>query len=136
MALACQSLYDAAKREVGGGSGSESFQTCFINAINCCLDEMSDEADLAVRHTHITAVSNSISTLYTGHWYIVYAGVIYYLIRMGQRPSDPKTAMLVYQDSEKRWDECKGRYLTRIINDLQSDTTASVVKLGYVGTST
>jgi hypothetical protein len=136
MSLSVTGLYDLAKAQVGGGSGSQFFQDCFINAVNCALDEMSDAADLVSRHSHITQTNSSISTLSSSHWYMLYAGVIYYLIRMGQRPTDPKIASMVYQDSFRGWESAKANYITRILNDLQADTTADVVKFGYVGTAT
>jgi hypothetical protein len=136
MSLSTQSLFDTALVEVGGGVGDARFNSAFINACNCALDELSDEADLATRHTHITTVNTSITTLQTGHWYILHAGITFYLIRTGWRPSDPRTAGIVYQDSDKEWDKAKAKYLTRILNELQTDTTADITKLGYVGTDT
>ena len=132
MSLSTQSLYATALREVGGGVGSDTFNDSFINAVNCALDELSDEADLATRITHITAVGSTITSLNTFDWYILYAGVIYFLIRMGNRPSDPKTAMAVYQDSERRWENAKGNYSMRATNALNACSTDDVTKWGHL----
>jgi hypothetical protein len=132
MALNTQSLFDTALREVGGGSGSDTFNKAFINAVNCSLNELSDNTDLTVRHANITSVGVNIATLNVADWYILYAGVIYNLIRMGQRPSDPKLSLLVYQDSDKRWQEGKGNYQTRLLNAYQADPDNHVTKLGSV----
>ena len=136
MALNTQSLFDTALREVGGGSGSATFNSAFINAVNCALNELSDDADLAVRHINVTSVNANITTMSQADWYILYAGVIYYLIRMGQRPSDPKTSLIVYQDSDKRWNDGKAYYQTRILNNLQADPANDITKLGSVYVST
>lgn len=132
MALNTQSLFDTALREVGGGSGSDTFNKAFVNAVNCSLNELSDNTDLTARHANVSAVGANVTTLNVADWYILYAGVIYNLIRMGQRPSDPKLAMLVYQDSDKRWQEGKANYQTRLLNAYQSTPGNNVTKLGSV----
>ncbi len=132
MALNTQSLFDTALREVGGGSGSDTFNKAFINAVNCSLNELSDDTDLTTRHVNISSTAANITTLDVADWYILYSGVIYWLVRMGQRPSDPKMGMLVYQDSDKRWTEGKANYQTRLLNIRQRDPDNDIAKLGSV----
>lgn len=136
MSLSTQSLYSPALAQVGGGVGNDKFNQDFINAVNAALDELSDECDEATRHTHISTVNTSITTLAAKDWYILYAGVVFYLMRFGQRPSDPKIAMIVYQDSDKQWEKCKGNYQTRAWNDCQATDSSSMAKFGYLKIST
>ena len=134
MSLYLQPLYEDALAEVGGGVGNDRFQRAFISAVNAALDEINDEADLATRHSHVNSVEASISTLDSDRSYILYAGIIYYLIRKGQRPSDPKIAAVVYQDSDKFWDRAKGMYICKIINDCQATDSSNVTKFGNLDT--
>lgn len=134
MSISTQTLYEDALSEVGGGVGSNQFNRCFINATNCALDELGDEADLATRHTHISSVSATISTLDSDRSYILYAGIIYYLIRKGQRPTDPKVAVVAYQDSERAWERAKANYCAKILNDNQATDSYDVTKFGHLDT--
>jgi hypothetical protein len=134
MGLATQPLYDMALAEVGGGSGNSRFSTAFINAVNFAIDELADEIDSATRFAHISSVNSTISGIDADRGYIIYAGIIYYLMRMGQRSSDPKVATLVFNDSKNRWDEGKGNYWMRRLNDCQAVTTSDITKLGSVTT--
>lgn len=134
MSLSTQTLYEDALSEVGGGVGNDKFSKCFVNAVNCALDELGDEADLAARHTHISAVNSSITTLDSNRSYILYAGIIYYLIRKGNRPSDPKVATVVYQDSAQAWERAKANYIAKIINDNQATDSHNVTKFGHLDT--
>ena len=132
MSLYVQPLYEDALAEVGGGVGNDRFQRCFINAVNNALDEINDECDLATRHAHINQIDTSISTLDSNRSYILYAGIIYHLIRKGQRPSDPKIAAIVYKDSDRNWDKCKGLYQTKAFNDCQATDSSDITKFGYL----
>lgn len=134
MGLATQPLYDMALVEVGGGSGSSRFNAAFINAVNFALDELADELDSSSRFSHISAVNSTISNMDANRGYILYAGVIYYLMRMGQRSSDPKVATLVFNDSKQRWDEGKANYWLKLLNDSQAVDTSDITKLGSVMT--
>jgi hypothetical protein len=130
MGLSTQPLYDMALIEVGGGTGGSRFNAAFINAVNFALDELTDEIDSATRFSHISTVNTTITGLDADRSYILYAGIIYYLMRFGQRPSDPKIATLVYSDSKERWNDGKGNFWLRRLNDCQAVRTSSVYKLG------
>lgn len=130
MSLATQPLYQMALREVGGGIANSTFSDAFVNATNFALDELADECDLATRFTHIAAVNSTISNMDDNRGYILYAGIIYYLMRMGQRPSDAKIATIVYNDSNKRWLDGKANYWTKRLNDCQAVSTSDITKLG------
>ena len=134
MGLATQPLYDMALAEVGGGTGNSRFSTAFINAVNFAIDELADEIDSATRFTHITSVNSTISNIDADRGYIIYAGIIYYLMRLGQRSSDPKIATLILNDSKQRWDDGKGNYWMRRLNDCQAVASSDITKLGSVET--
>ena len=134
MGLATQPLYDMALIEVGGGTGNSRFSAAFVNAVNFALDELADELDLASRFSHIAQVNSTISNMDSNRGYILYAGIIYHLIRMGQRPTDPKVGTLVFNDSQQRWNDGKGNYWMKRLNDCQAVATSSITKLGYQGT--
>lgn len=134
MGLATQPLYDMALREVGGGVGNSTFSAAFVNAVNFALDELADEVDSATRYAHITSVNSTITAMNADRGYILYAGVIYYLMRMGQRPTDPKVATAVFNDTSERWSDGKGNFWMRRLNDCQAVPTSSVAKLGYQDT--
>ena len=134
MSLSTQTLYEDALSEVGGGVGNDKFGRSFVNSVNCALDELGDEADLATRHAHISAVNSTITTLDSNRSYILYAGIIYYLIRKGNAPSDPKVATVVYQDSERAWGRAKANYIAKIINDNQATDSNNVTKFGHLDT--
>jgi len=133
MSLATQSLYEMAKANVGGGIGDNRFNTAFIMACNNALDELNDEGDLQSRHSHISTVNASITTLGTDDTYILYSGIIFWLVRLGMRPSDPKIANLVFLDTKDMWENAKANKQMRAINDCQATESSSVTRLGYNG---
>ena len=134
MALATQALYDMAKREVGGGVGGTIFDNAFVNAVNFATSELADECNLTPRPGIIASVGDSITGMDTDRQYIVYSGVIYYLMRMGQRPTDPKVASVMYVDTDKQWNNGKANYWTKALNDCQANPHSSITKLGSVDT--
>ena len=134
MGLATQPLYDMALIEVGGGSGNSRFSAAFVNAVNFALDEMADELDQATRWSHISAVNSTITNMDSNRGYILYAGIIYYLMRMGQRPTDPKVGTLVFNDAAQRWKDGKANYWLKQLNDCQAVASSSITKLGSVTT--
>lgn len=134
MGLATQPLYDMALAEVGGGTGNSRFNAAFVNAVNFALDELADEIDESSRFAHISSVNSTISNMSSDRGYILYAGIIYYLMRMGQRSSDPKVATLVFNDSKNRWDDGKANYWMRKLNDCQAVSSSDITKLGSVTT--
>jgi len=134
MSLYCTSLLQDAADELGVDEGNERYKRRFVNAINRTLDEISLDSDLASAYAHISSTDDTISIDEVYGW-IVYAGLIYHLIRMGQRPSDPKLALLIYQDSKERWNYAKGMYQTGELNELQSVATNNIINFGSMSDS-
>ena len=61
-----------------------------------------------------TGLTISLDAEYT---YIVYTGAKYWLIRMGQRPGDPRIAGVVYADTERAWTRALTDYVVAESND-------------------
>jgi len=133
MALSCQSMFEAAQSEFGFGLDSEKGQLDFKNAVNRSLDELSLEADLATRHSHITAQDDSVSTLDEEYEPIVYAGVRYHMARMGNIAKQPVLARFILEETSREWDRMRGEYVVALDNDDQATDSNSMTKLGYLG---
>lgn len=131
MSLSCTTLYQDILREVGRGDSDELSES-FVRAVNRTLSELEHRSDQATG-TFIRATStSSILNLDENYDYIAYAGTIFNLIRMGHRPSDPKIATIVYQDSKARWEECLGNFVMNEDNITQSDSDNDMTRLGNV----
>jgi hypothetical protein len=132
MSISCKSLYDDCAREVGTGIGNDRLAASFVRATNRALDELSLKQDLATKYAHISSTSSLITELSSSYEYILYTGIIYNLIRMGHRPSDPKIANLVYEDSTKRWESGIADMIQEGHNALNAADSTDVWGLGYI----
>jgi len=68
--------------------------------------------------------------------YILYAGVIFHLIRMGHRPVDTKMATIIYDDSRVNWDKAKADFVQDADNIRQTTATEDMIAWGALGTDT
>lgn len=130
MSIACASLYDDVVQEIGSGVQSERLSEAFVRAVNMALDELSIDADLATRHSHITGTGATISTLDDEYTFILYAGIVFYLRRMGWGSSDPRMRQFERVESADAWRLCKGQYIMAESNDNQATSTNDVWGLG------
>jgi len=135
MSIYLQTMYDDVLRELSIGN-SDKTSDAFIRAANRARNELSYQTDLATQLTTVTAVENTVTDMDEQMEYMLYAGVLYYMIRGGIRPSDPKVAEIVYRDSKDRWEEAKGDYWTSKVNANQATDSNNVIGLGYTGSST
>ena len=133
MAINCQTLLDDIGRSLGQGVSGTRITETFVTAVNSALDELSNEADLATRLTHITATDSSQADLGEHYRYILYAGVYYWMIRLGIRPADPRIAKVLFEDSERSWKEAKADYVVAEDNSTQSDSDNDIWGLGALG---
>lgn len=133
MSVSCQALYESVRDTIGLGVGNDKMARTFVIAVNRSLDELSITADLASKHTHIDGVEDIIVTLDAEYEWILAAGVAFYMTRLGQRPSDPNLAQIVYRDTRDEWDRAKGEYVANRWNELQADKTEDIIALGFVG---
>ena len=132
MSIACETLYENVRDTVGLGVGNEKLARIFITAVNRTLDELSITADLATKHSHISSVSAIITTLEERYEWVLAAGTAFYMTRLGQRPSDPNLAQIVYRDTESEWNRAKGEYVADAWNTLQADRDEDIIALGYL----
>jgi hypothetical protein len=130
MAINCAPLYLDVVAEVGSGVATERLSNAFIRAVNRTLDELAHRSNTAA-WTPVTSTSSTIS-MDADYEYVVYAGVIKNLIRMGFRPSDPKLAVLAYQDSLRNWSDAIGNYIANQTNEASTDSNAHIARLGSV----
>jgi hypothetical protein len=135
MSVSVQSLYIDACRELGQGQGNSKLAASFVTAVNRTLDTLSVKSDKATKFPHISSINDSVS-ISVNYEYILYAGVIYFLIRMGHRPSDPNIAKVVYGDSANVWEEAIADYIQDVDNIFQSTDSNDVIGLGYPDSDT
>ena len=133
MSISCQALYESVKDTIGLGAGNEKLVRTFVTAVNRTLDELSITADLASKHTHIDGVEDDITTLAVRYEWILAAGVAFYMIRLGQRPSDPNLAQIVFRDTAAEWERAKGEYVADRWNDCQATDSSDIIAGGYLG---
>lgn len=131
--ISVQGLYDDCAQDLGQGSGSTRFSNAFVRCINRALDDLAVSTD-EVKYTPITSTSDTIN-IDSHYEYIVFAGVKYYLIRSGFKPSDPKIATIVYQDTASAWLSGKADICQDRDNIAQADPTNDIVANGSVVTT-
>ena len=101
MSISVRQLYEDISSDLGGLS-SPAHKAKVIRAINSSLSQMSLEIDAETRIALVHDMEDTIA-LDAEYQYIVYTGLFYWLVRMGQRPADPRIAPVVYADTKEAW---------------------------------
>lgn len=124
------SLYQDICQALGNGHSNDRLQAQFPRAFNRALNDLS----VSVDHPQWPAITGTDSTIDfpDQYEYVLFAGVQYYLIRMGHAPADPKLATIVYQDSAKQWADGKADYKQNEDNILMADPENDIIGLGSV----
>ena len=130
MSISCQSLYEDITQQLGLGTGNTKLANSFVRAVNRALDQMSVSSDLTTKHAHISNQNSTITTLISAYEYMLYAGVYYWLVRMGHSASDPRIASVMYRDSAEAWTNALADYKQDADNLVQADSTQDVIGLG------
>lgn len=121
-------LYTSCAQELGNGMSNQrlvaQFPICLNRAINQLLIE--SDSDSLPQVTGVTGTLN-IPERYE---FVLYSGVVYYLVRAGHSNSDPKIATIQYQDTEKRWKDGIALYTMDLINIDQKDPDNSIIAWG------
>ena len=133
MTIKTQALFEDLADDLGAGTGNERFSRRFARAVNRALDDLSLAADLATRHTHITGNDSSISSMDSEYEGMLYTGTKFHLVRMGQRPGDPRVAEAVFKDTNTQWEKALGEYVAAEDNKQQANDSTSMWGLGYLG---
>jgi len=135
MSLSVAPLYEIMVRQFTTSGSSERFTNDFIVAVNNSLDDIHATGALDSVPTHITATaSTSIALLSNQHSSALQKGIVYHLIRLGQKHSG-----MEYEVAKAEWEDAKGDIMVIERRDLQSDVdddgvpTENIVGLGYLG---
>ena len=127
MSIRLKTLYADVAKDLGLGTGNERLSDAFPRAVNRALDELAVAGDVAGKFTHVSSIDDTVSDLSDHYEYMLYAGVAYYLIRMGFKPGDSRIASVIYDDSDKRWEQAKADYIMDVDNLAAADRTESVI---------
>lgn len=128
MAVLCQTMFVDACGELGRGVNEKRVMDVFVRAVNRAQSELAHRCDLDT-FTPVTSIIGSVS-IDEEYEYIIYAGVIFHMIRSGIRPSDPTLAAALYNDSKDRWDYCMGMYRVNEDNKDMDDADNDIAKFG------
>lgn len=129
-----QGLYEAKQREFETmGSGSERFESDFIDAVNISTSEINQRADLETRISKITTLNDTVA-LSDEYLNILSHMVSVCLMEKGQRPARGAEGM--YNDMKRQvpslCDKIRMDILNQAITDDTTDTS-DFVALGGLG---
>ena len=133
MAVSLKYLYDDIVAELGQGVGSNRLNAAFPRAVNRALSELENKADTGTDFAQVDNINDSVSELSAKHEYILYAGIMYWLQRMGYANGDPRIAAAVLSDTERMWKNAIGDYIKDSNVADQVDGEEDIINLGYVG---
>ena len=108
--ISCQSIYNDLVAAFSTGTGNLKLNDAFPRAVNRALDQLSVVCDLPTKFPHITAISDTVDAMDDHFEYVLYSGTMFWMIRMGYKPGDAKTATLVYNDTREMWEEGQADY--------------------------
>ena len=132
MSIRTLPIFELVAGATGAGVASDRLKQAFPYTVNYTLDQLANAADEATKFEHVSGTEDTIDELSDHYGYIILAGVMYWLVRLGIRPGDPRTAATVFGDTERMWNTAKAEYITARLNDTQSDEDEDVAKLGSV----
>jgi len=132
MSVYLQHVYEDVVDEIGIGTGSVKLNKKFPRACNRALSELENKADTGTDLTFVTKIDQILTDIADKHEYIVYSGVMYWLMRMGMRPGDPRIATAVLNDTERAWKAAIGDYTKDKVNDAQAEGDEDIAYLGDV----
>lgn len=133
MSIYLKSVYDDITMQLGQGVGNTKLNSAFVRAVNRTLSELENRADTGTDFELVDSMGDTISDLADKHEYILYAGIMYWLQRMGYASGDPRVAAAVLSDSERMWRQAIGDYIKDKVNDAQATGTSDIIGLGYLG---
>ena len=80
----------------------------------------------------LTAIEDTVTDMDEKHEYILYAGIMFWLQRMGFKPGDPRIATAVINDTAREWKGAIGDYIADKVNDDQATGGLDIIALGDV----
>ena len=133
MGVYLKHLYDDVVAELGQGVGSNRLNSAFPRAVNRALSELENKADTGTDFAVYEDIDSTVTELEAKHEYILYAGIMYWLQRMGYRPGDARIATAVLNDTQRGWQAAKGDYIKDQVADAQDEGDEDIIGLGYLG---
>ena len=133
MSVSVRFLYDDIEKELGHGVDSTKLNSAFPRAVNRALNQLESKASTGTDFTQVSSIDATITQLDAKHDYVIYAGTMYWLQRMGYANGDPRIAAAVLSDSEQMWKSARGDYVADKVNDDQATGGLDIIGLGYVG---
>jgi hypothetical protein len=130
MAVSLKYLYEDIVAELGQGVGSTKLNSAYMRAVNRALSQLENKADTGTDFALYSDINDSVSELSAKHDYILYAGVMYWLQRMGYANGDPRIAAAVLSDTERLWQSAIGDYTKDKINADQATGGIDIIGLG------
>ena len=133
MAVNLKFLYDDIVEALGFGTGNAKFNSAFPRATNRALNQLENRADTGTDFTQVNSINESVTQLDAKHEYILYAGIMFWLQRMGHVVGDTRLASAMLRDSTDTWNEAIGAYTKDKINEDQTTGGIDIIGIGYVG---
>jgi len=133
VAVSLKFIYDDIILELGTGISSTKLNSSFPRATNRALNELENRADTGVDFTQVSSINDTVTQLVAKHEFILYAGIMYWLQRMGFANGDPRIAAAVLSDTERLWSSAIGDYVKDKVSDDMATGGIDIIGLGYVG---
>ncbi len=133
MAVYLQHLFDDIVEEIGQGAGSNRLKAAFPRAVNRALSEMERKANTGTDFAYVENIDDTVEDLDQVYEYVLYAGVTFWLNRMGFKAGDARIATATLSDTDKLWKAAKGDYISGKMQDLMDEGENDIANLGYVG---
>jgi len=134
MSLQVSGLHDTMVRQMTTSSASTRFNNDFITAFNNVLDDLWATGALDDQQDHIETVDDTVSGLGVEHEQILEKGLVYHLIRLGQKHSG-----IEYPVAKDEWEDAKGDFMVierralQATEDDDGNPSEDVVGLGHLG---
>jgi len=133
MAVNLRFLYEDIVAELGQGVGSTKLNAAFPRAVNRALAELENKARTGTDFALYSSIDDTVTELDSKYEYVLYAGIMYWLQRMGYANGDPRIAAAVLSDTERMWRAAVGDYTASKIDDDMETGGLDIANLGYVG---
>jgi len=133
MAINLQSVYNSIVAELGQGTGPNKLNSAFPVAVTRALAQLESRANTGTEPPIVTGISQTLTGYKARHEYVVYSGTMYYLMRSGFKPGDPRIATASLKDTKDLWNSAIGDYIADKSMERMDEGDRDVANLGYVG---
>jgi len=133
VAVSLKFIYDDIILELGTGISSTKLNSSFPRATNRALSQLEDRADTGTDFPMVTSINDTVTQLSAKHEYVLYAGIMYWLQRMGYANGDPRIAAVILSDTKTLWAEAIGGYIKDKVADDMATGGLDIIGQGYLG---